>query len=149
MVTRRQRAESETGGPGQDGDHKAMTGPRDRDDLDLASWFGGHAGPGGDRVFEVLTGHRESETVKVVHWDTADELERGLPQVIADQLGFDDNSNEALQFSQSLGGHMSGQYAYFNRGLSGAKAEAWQILSPSRQKPWGVEALNRSHTSTI
>ena len=36
-----------------------------------------------------------------------------------------------------------GQYAYFNRNRSGASAEEWQILSPVRQKPWGVEPLNR------
>ena len=144
MITRRQRAKDESDTPGHVLDPEAMTEPRDRDDLDLASWFGGEPGPGDDRVFEVLTDHRQSETVKVVHWETADELGSKLPQVIADQLGFDKNQDEGLQFSQSLGGQISGQYAYFNRGRSGAKAEAWQILSPSRQKPWGVEPLNRS-----
>ena len=30
-----------------------------------------------------------------------------------------------------------------NKNRSGVRAEAWQILAPSRQKPWGVEPLNR------
>jgi hypothetical protein len=34
-------------------------------------------------------------------------------------------------------------YVYFNRNRSGPAAEAWQLLSPVRQKPWGVETLNR------
>jgi len=33
---------------------------------------------------------------------------------------------------------------YGQRAGSGRSAEAWQILSPVRQQPWGVERLNRS-----
>ena len=116
---------------------------KDRDSLDLADWFGGDPGPSHDSVFEILSGHRQSETVKVVHWETADDLKDRLPLVLAEHLGFDKDEDEALQFSESLGGKISGNYAYFNWGRSGAQAEAWQILSPSRQKPWGVEPLNR------
>ena len=118
-------------------------GAQDRDDRDLADWFGGEPGPNHDNVFEILSGHRKSETVKVVHWETADDLNDRLPQVLAEHLGFDEDEDEALQFAKSLGGYISGNYAYFNVGRSGAAAEAWQILSPSRQKPWGVEPLNR------
>ena len=143
-VISRQRAKSESVGEGHMPGSSTTTEPHERDDLELASWFGREPGPGDDRVFEVLTDHRQSETVKVVRWDTADELVSKMPQVIADQLGFDADGDEALEFSGSLGGQMVGQYAYFNRGRSGAEAEAWQILSPSRQKHWGVEALNRS-----
>ena len=116
---------------------------QDRDGLELAEWFGGEPGPNHDSAFEVLSGHRESETVKVVQWETADDLKDRLPQVIADHLGFDRGEDETLEFARSLGGQISRGYAYFNVGRSGKKAEAWQILSPSRQKPWGVEPLNR------
>lgn len=118
-------------------------GVRDRDDRELADWFGGEPGPGHDGVFEILSGQRISETVKVVRWEKADDLKEHLPSILADELGFDKDGDEALQFSRSLGGNISGGYAYFNVGRSGAQAEAWQILSPSRQKPWGVELLNR------
>ena len=118
-------------------------GAQDRDDRDLADWFGGEPGPNHDSVFEILSGHRQSETVKVVHWETADDLNDRLPQVLAEYLGFEKDEDEALQFAKSLGGQISGSYAYFNVGRSGAAADAWQILSPSRQKPWGVEPLNR------
>ena len=116
---------------------------KDRDGLELAEWFGGEPGPSHDSAFEILSGHRESETVKVVHWDSADDLKDRLPQVIADHLGFQRDEDETLEFSRSLGGQVRRGYAYFNVGRSGKKAEAWQILSPSRQKPWGVEPLNR------
>lgn len=116
---------------------------QDRDGLELAEWFGGEPGPNHDSAFEILSGHRESETVKVVRWDSADDLKDRLPQVIADNLGFDKKEDETLEFAKSLGGQISRGYAYFNVGRSGKMAEAWQILSPSRQKPWGVEPLNR------
>ena len=116
---------------------------QDRDSLELAEWFGGEPGPNHDSAFEILSGHKESETVKVVRWDSADDLKDRLPQVIANNLGFDKGEDETLEFAKSLGGQISRGYAYFNVGRSGKKAEAWQILSPSRQKPWGVEPLNR------
>ena len=116
---------------------------QDRDGLELAEWFGGEPGPNHDSAFEILSGHRQSETVKVVQWDSADDLKDRLPQVIADHLGFGGDEDETLEFARSLGGQVSGGYAYFNVGRSGKRAEAWQILSPSRQKPWGVEPLNR------
>ena len=116
---------------------------QDRDGLELAEWFGGEPGPSHDSVFEILSGHRQSETVKVIRWDSADDLKEQLPQVLAKHLGFNKNLDESLQFAESLGGDISGDYAYFNRGRSGSRAETWQILSPFRQKPWGVEPLNR------
>jgi len=115
----------------------------DRDGLDLAEWFGGEPGPGHDSAFEILSGHRQSDTVKVVQWESDDDLKDRLPHVLAEHLGFDEDATEELEFSRSLGGRVSGRYAYFNVGHSGAEAEAWQILSPSRQKPYGVVALNR------
>ncbi len=118
-------------------------GVRDRDDRELADWFGGEPGPSHDGVFEILSGQRISETVKIVRWEKADDLKEHLPSVLGEVLGFDKEADEALQFSQTLGGNISGGYAYFNVRRSGAQAEAWQILSPSRQKPWGVEPLNR------
>ena len=118
-------------------------GTQDLDGLELAEWFGGEPGPSHDRVFEILSGHRQSKTVKVVHWETPDDLKNHLPQVLAEHLGFDKDEDEVLEFAKSLGGQISEGYAYFNWSRSGAKAESWQILSPSRQKPWGVEPLNR------
>lgn len=119
------------------------TKERDLDSIELAEWFGGEPGPSHDRAFEILSRQRESETVKVVQWETPDDPQNLLPQILAEHLGFDKNADEALEFSRSLGGEVVGRYAYFNMGRSGAEAEAWQILSPHRQKPWGVETLNR------
>ena len=95
---------------------------QDRDGLELAEWFGGEPGPNHDSAFEILSGHRESETVKVVRWDSADDLKDRLPQVIAEHPGFDKGEDETLEFARSLGGQISRGYAYFNVGRSGKKA---------------------------
>jgi len=116
---------------------------KQRDDLDLANWYGGGSGPADDAVFAIVAGKRISDTLKVAFWDTPDQLEAALPSILAEHLGFDPHADEVLAFSESLGGQISGPYAYFNRKRSGAAAEHWQVLSPVKQKPWGVEPLNR------
>jgi hypothetical protein len=119
-------------------------GAGERDDLQLAAWFGGGvAGPGEDQVFEILAGHRKSQTVRFVSWNSPEELEKVMPVVLGETLGFDPKQEEWQAFACTLGGQLSGNHVYFNRGRSGEKAEAWQILSPVRQKPWGVDTINR------
>ncbi len=115
-----------------------------REDLQLAAWFGGSVlSPGEDQVFEILAGKRASQTIQFVRWDTPEELETLLPTTLASALGFDSKHQEWQAFACSLGGELSGAYVYFNRNRSGQMAESWQILSPVRQKPWGVDTLNR------
>lgn len=126
-------------------------GAGEREDLQLASWFGGNAlAPGEDQVFEILAGKRKSDTIEFVRWETADELEKLLPQTLASTLNFDPDLEEWQAFACSLGGNLDDNgSAWFNarygdRPSSGKAAEAWQLLSPVRQQPWGVETLNRA-----
>lgn len=125
-------------------------GSGERDDLQLAAWFGGNAmAPGEDQVFEILGGKRESENICFVQWDTVDDLEKALPKEIAGKLSFKDEKEEWQNFAISLGAKLDEKgSAWYNVGSgyresSGKKAEAWQILCPVRQKAWGVESINR------
>ena len=124
-------------------------GAGQRDDLLLASWFGGgETSAADDQVFEILSGKRKSETVEFVSWDTPDELEELLPEVLHRTLDFDPDFEEWQAFGVSLGGSEWNGSIWFNakyadRDGSGIAAEAWQVLSPVRRKPWGVDALNR------
>ncbi|TGE20884.1 AAA family ATPase [Hymenobacter metallicola] len=134
--------------------YAALTIPRrqgagERDDLQLANWFGGGSrGPGEDQVFEILTGQRSSDTIRFVRWDSPEELTAALPGVLASALGFDPDLEEWQSFALSLGGVLDDRgSAWFNleygkRQGSGRAAESWQILSPVRQQPWGVNVLN-------
>lgn len=125
-------------------------GAGNRDDIQLAAWFGGAAtSPGEDRVFEILAGKRVSDSIRFVRWETPDELEQALPKVIAETLCFTPDKEEWQSFALSLGAQLDDNgSAWFNveygsRLSSGKQAEAWQLLSPVRQKPWGVDPLNR------
>jgi hypothetical protein len=125
-------------------------GSGDRDDLQLAAWFGGAStAPGDDQVFEILAGRRKSDHIRFVQWETPDELEQALPKIIAETLGFAPDKPEWQSFAVSLGAQLDDKgSAWFNvaygaRPSSGKQAEAWQILSPVRQKPWGVDPINR------
>ena len=120
-----------------------------RDDLLLASWFGGEVtSAGDDQVFEILSGNRKSDTVQFVTWETPDELENLLPKVLRETLDFDPDLEEWQAFGLLLGGSEWNRSIWYNKMFgdnsgAGIAAEAWQILSPVRQKPWGVDALNR------
>ncbi len=125
-------------------------GAGERDDLQLASWFGGSAnGPGEDQVFEILAGKRKSDTIHFVRWETPDELERAIPLLLAEHLAFDPALEESKAFSVATGavldekGNTWFNPKFGNRASSGKAAEAWQILSPVKQQPWGVDPLNR------
>lgn len=125
-------------------------GAGERDDLQLASWFGGSlTGPGDDQVFEILSGKRQSETIRFIRWETPDELEQAIPAVLAEHLGFRPDLDEAKAFSLATGAVLDDKgNTWFNakwgdRPSSGKAAEAWQILSPVRQQPWGVDPINR------
>ncbi len=125
-------------------------GAADRDDLQLAAWFGGSVNaPGDDDVFEILAGRRKSDHICFVQWETPDQLEQMLPVVIAEHLGFKSDSEEGQAFAESLGANLDAHgNAWFNvtwkdREGAGKQAERWQILSPVREKPWGVDPINR------
>ena len=124
-------------------------GAGQRDDLLLASWFGrGETSVGDDQVFEILSGRRTSQTVEFVSWKTPDELQAVLPEILHRTLKFDPDIEEWQALGISLGGNEWNRSIWFHpkRGDwegAGIAAEAWQILSPVRQKPWGVDTLNR------
>ncbi len=125
-------------------------GAGERDDLQLASWFGGAStAPGEDQVFEILSGRRDGDNIRFLSWETPDDLEQLIPKVLAEDLKFESGNAEWQSFAVSLGAQLgdngSAWYnvGWGNRPSSGKQAEAWQILCPVRQKPWGVESLNR------
>ena len=119
-------------------------------DLQLAAWFSGcELDPGEDQVFEILSGRRKSDTLQYIPWETADELDELLPKVLAETLIFNPGNMEWQSFARSLGAIIDSKgYAWYNRkrnnySSAGSGAEYWQVLSPVRQKPWGVESVNR------
>jgi len=117
-------------------------GSTKRDDLRLAQWFSGRLlDPAADEVFIRIAEGTGTGHVRFERWDTPDELQNRLFHVLAEELRLA-NSDDVMQFEESVGGKRVGEYVYFNRG-NAKSVESWQILSPVRGMPHGVTSLNR------
>ena len=122
----------------------------DRADVLLASHFSGRPlDPGVDAVLDE-GGEGMDGRLRLVRWDHPQELQEKLIAELVDALGLAGPDDE-LGFEESLGGARHGDipWAFFwnrfgNNPGAAARAETWQMLSPVRAGPVGVDALNRA-----
>ena len=134
---------------------RRQTGSDDRDDLLLADWFSGRSlDPGADEIWSRISEDATSNEVRFIRWDHHDELREKLLAAIVEELELD-GIEDTDGFEISLGGSKFKERGVFfwagRDGKPGAcgKVENWQILSPVRNQPQGVEAINRSIQSTF
>ncbi len=127
----------------------------DRDDLLLAEWFSGRPlDPGADEIWSRISEDNVSQHVRFVPWETSEQLNDKFLNILAEELGLE-NEADVPGFEQSLGGTAYNNGGVFfwagRKGKAGAcaKVEDWQILSPVRNAPHGVEALNRLVQATF
>lgn len=115
---------------------------QERKDLQLAEWFSGRPlGAGEDDVFDTVV-REGSEHIQFVQWETPEEFERSLLDVLVKELKLKDAHDEQ-GFDLSLGAVIKDGYSYFNRNRSENAIEAWQVLSPVRGSTHGVTQVNR------
>jgi len=120
---------------------------REREDLLLAEWFSGRPVDAGADVIWSHPDAVQGEHLTFARWDSVDELKEKLLDVLLKELRLSGRNDESA-FELSLGGTPYGGGVYFWAGQNGqagacAHAEDWQILSPVRNAPFGVDALNR------
>lgn len=117
-------------------------GGEDRDDVALSRWFSGTPlAPGEDEVLDRVLLHDGSPHIGFKSWNTPEELRQRLLETISEELKLD-GPQGIRGFEKALGAKEVGDYLYFNMGAA-EFAEHWQILTPVRQKAYGVQALNR------
>ena len=121
-------------------------GGTNREDLQLAEWFSGNPlGAGDDQIINDILSGKESEYLELFSWNTEEEFSNRFEEVLEKEFGITD----AKSFNESLGSHdgkffNSTKYAtYRNIVPSIKKIDDWQVLSPVREKPHGVKAINR------
>jgi hypothetical protein len=120
-----------------------------REDLLLAEWFSGRSlDPGADEIWEQIEEREEFPHLQFLRWDSEEELQKKLLETLGRELGLE-GPDDVVKFELSLGGTERNGWVYFNAGRddqlgAGEAAENWQILSPVRGMPHGVEALNRA-----
>jgi len=117
--------------------------PPELHDLLLADWFSGQAQePAADEIWERIARNELSTRVKLVSWETAEDLHERLLDVLVDELDLA-SRDDAAGFEQSVGGTLANGWVYFNRGKTVEAVESWQILSPLRGQAHGIADLNR------
>ncbi len=116
-----------------------------RDDLSVAAWFSVDGSPpAADEAFaRVVTGEGDG-TLSIVSWDDEDDLHRKIIDTLTSDPDLGLIRGDADTLKRSLGA--SATYkdrASFVFGSGGVGAEHWQILSPVRSRPGGIDGLNR------
>lgn len=128
---------------------KRRQGGSKREDLQLAEWFGGEClEPGADSIFEFVHFNRNTQYLRLINWENEKDFTSKFEQVLVEELGLD-SITDVKTFNEKLGSE-DGRYfnstkdaEYFEIEPSVNKVETWQILSPIKEKPFGVKALNR------
>lgn len=119
---------------------KRRQGGNNRDDMQLAEWFsGGTLEPGADDIINKVLTNNNSDYLRIEHWEKESDFEKLFEQVVVEELGLS-SIDDIQTFNQSLG---SNDGRYFNFKTAVNKAESWQILSPVREKIFGVKSINR------
>ncbi len=119
---------------------KRRQGGSKREDLQLAEWFSGESlEPGADSIINQILTQPNSKYLRVEHWQNEADFDKLFEKVLVEELEL--GSIENIQaFNKSLG---SKDGSYFNFREAVSMAESWQILSPIREKVFGVRAINR------
>ncbi len=119
---------------------KRRQGGAKREDLQLAEWFSGEAlEPGADSIINQILRKPNSTYLRVEHWENESDFDQLFEKVLIEELGLE-SIEDVKTFNQSLG---SADGRYFNFKEAAKAAESWQILSPVREKVFGVKAINR------
>ncbi len=113
----------------------------ERPDRRLATWFSTTPPtPGEDDIFS-LDGY-DTSTLHFVEWEKPEDFQLKLVDVLVEELQLTD-TKDLRGFNRAIGSTPHGAYDYFNRGEAVKKVEYWQILSPLRGMPFGVNDINR------
>ncbi len=120
---------------------KRRQGGSKREDLQLAEWFSGEPlEPGADSIINHILTTPNSTFLRIEHWENEVDFETLFENVLVDELGMS-SIEDVATFNKSLGSSEDGRYFNFREAVK--ETESWQILSPVREKVFGVRAINR------
>ncbi len=113
-----------------------------RHDLELAAWFGdGTRGAGDEAIWTELATTPDLPTVRYEPWGERTAVQ-ALTDTMREELPLDTHPKPDWAFALTYGASVNGQYLNWEPG-AGRQAERWQILSPTRSRPFGTVELNR------
>ena len=110
-------------------------------DVQLARWFGSFTpNPEEDEVFSAAPD--PNARIRFLQWENTEDFQSKLVEVLAQilQLSSDD---DVRGFNASLGATKNDRFDYFNPSVAVQEVTGWQIITPLRGMPFGVENINR------
>lgn len=114
----------------------------ERLDLQLAAWFGDNTrGAADDSIWRLLDEAPDQPTIRYEPWGDRTPIQ-ALTDTLQEVLGLTDGDEAVRRFAESYGAELNGQWINWEPG-AGARAEEWQILSPTRSRAFGTVELNR------
>lgn len=114
----------------------------ERLDLQLAAWFGDNTrGAADDSIWRLLDEAPDQPTIRYEPWGDRTPIQ-ALTDILQEVLGLADGDEAVRRFAESYGAELNGQWINWEPG-AGARAEQWQILSPTRSRAFGTVELNR------
>lgn len=119
---------------------KRRQGGSNREDLQLAEWFGdGEMEPGADSILNKLITEPNGKYLRVEKWQNESDFEQLLETTIIEELGLD-SIEDVKGFNKTIGANEKG---WFNRNDAAKRIENWQLLTPINDKVYGRVMLNR------
>jgi len=119
---------------------KRRQGGANREDLQLAEWFGdGEMEPGADSILNKIITEPDGQYLRVEKWQNESDFESLLEKVIIEELELEDIT-DVKGFNKTIGANEKG---YFNREDAAKRIEEWQLLTPINDKIFGRVMLNR------
>lgn len=120
---------------------KSSAKDENRLDTELANWYINDAVSLDENIFERLQKNEAGGYITFKSWKTNEELEECILETVAQEMGMS-GPDDIDGFNKSLGGNVTDNGTYFNLGCA-KHIDDWQILSPVRNMPFGVNNLNR------
>jgi ATP-dependent exoDNAse (exonuclease V) alpha subunit len=117
------------------------------EDILLAEWFSGdipHVAD--DDIFQKIATNPNTKFLRIEKWEKEGDFDKLMHTVIENELGIKSVSD----FNNSIGAqdgvyfNSTGRANYLGANPTVEKVEDWQILSPVREKLFGVQSINRS-----
>ncbi|HOS88855.1 MAG TPA: AAA family ATPase [bacterium] len=122
---------------------KCRQGGSKREDLQLAEWFSGEQlEPAADDIFSKLITNKKEDFIRLEKWETEAEFEDLFEKILVEELGLT-SINDIDGFNDIMGANVTNNGTYFNFREAVNKIDNWQILTPVREKIFGVKAINR------
>jgi ATP-dependent exoDNAse (exonuclease V) alpha subunit len=117
-----------------------------REDLQLAEWFSGNIPePAADDVFQKISIDSNSDFLRIEKWKNESDFEKVFLKILEQEFGITDevSFNKKMGSADGVFFNATGKANCFGIEPSVKAVDEWQVLSPVREKIFGVQAINR------